>query len=192
MLFSKAHTFIVDFESVSDPRITRFLELGLVSGRLLAPRPPSPEKDPGDDHRSRRAWEAIGRLRKVKNLIVKLDSKLLQRDALLEALRRHKATLITVNNDLKADCNGLSAVSAADVYDLFKPIFLPGAELRVRVSKRGKDKSEGIGYLEGGVKVVVDDGAKVLGQEIDIVVKGALETDVGQVLFARQRFSQVS
>jgi uncharacterized protein YacL len=122
---------------------------------------------------------------------VKLDAKLTDRDALITALRRNKATLLTARAELKTACDGLPAVSTADIYGLFKPAYLAGNVLRLRVTKRGKEKSEGLGYLEGGVKVVIEDGAGFMGQEIEVVIQGALETEVGQVVFARPRFAEV-
>ena len=85
----------------------------------------------------------------------------------------------------------MPAVTTGQVYDLFKPVYLPGTELKVKVQKKGKEKSEGIGYLEGGVKVVIEDAARSVGTELDVVVKGALETGVGRVVFARPRFTDV-
>lgn len=190
MLFRKPRTLIIDLETLADPRIARFLEFGLVTGRFLLPEPPAGTTEE-EQHLADRARETITRLKKIKGVSVKLDAKLTDQDVLITALRRNKATLLTANADLKAACDGLPAVSTADIYALFKPAYLSGNVLRLRVTKRGKEKSEGLGYLEGGVKVVVENGAGFLGREIEVVVQGALETEVGQVVFARPRFAEV-
>jgi uncharacterized protein YacL len=192
MLFRKPKVFVLDLETVADPRIVQFLEFGIVSGKLLLPEPPKSDPSPEEGHLADRAREHIDRLRHVKGLSIKLDSKLLGRDALIEALRKNKATLITVNEDLRSACDGMAVVSAREVYNLFKPQHLPGNTLRVRIAKRGKEKNEGIGYLENGVKVVVENGADAIGQEMEVVVQGGLETGVGQVVFAKPRFSEVN
>ncbi len=190
MLFGKSKTYVMDYETLADPRVAQFMEFGLVSGKLLLPEPPN---DPSarEDHRVRRAQEAIEKLRHVRGLSVKLDRKLLQRDSLIAVLRKQKATLITVNPELKTACDGLPVVTTSDIYSVFKPLYLPGAELRVRVTKRGKEKDEGIGYLEGGVKVVIENGARAMDRELEVVVQGALETDVGRVVFARPKFTDI-
>ncbi len=190
MLLWKTATYVLDLDTLADPRVTRFIELGLLHGRLLVPEPPS-GTDTEEDHRSSRAQEAIDRLKKVKGVTVRVDRKLADRDALLAAVRRNRATLLTVSQDLKAACNGLPAVTTGEIYRLFKPLYLPGTVLSVRVSKRGKEKDEGIGYLDGGVKIVVADGARAIGKELEVVVKGSLDTDVGRVVFARSRFADV-
>ncbi len=190
MLFSRPKTFIIDPDTLADPRIQRFLALGLVQGKLLLPEPPA-AKDPGD-HRARRIKETVEQLRKLSGLSVKIDKKLDGRDALIAALKKHKATLLTTAAELKTACNGLPAVLLTEIYELFRPQVLPGAVLRVRINKKGKEKDEGIGYLEGGIKVVVENAADSVGSDVEVVVKGALETDAGQVVFARPRFVEVS
>jgi len=192
MLFRKARTFVVDFDTLADPRVAQFLSFGLVTGTFLLPEPEKPAAAPDADHRSRRAWETIEALRKVKGLTVKLDRRLLDREVLIGAMRRHKATLLTVNPDLKTACNGLPAVVLSEIHSLFKPQFLPGTELRVKVTKKGKEKNEGIGYLDGGVKVVIENASEIVGNDIDVIVQGTLDTNVGRVVFARPKFVEVN
>jgi uncharacterized protein YacL len=187
MLFGR-RTFILDYDTMSDPRVAQFLEFGLVHGRFLLPEPAATTES---DHRARRAWETIERLRRVKGITVKLDRRLVERDNLLSAARRHKATVITGGADPAIAGDGLTVVRTTDIYRLFKPSYLPGTELKVRIAKKGKDKNEGIGYLEGGIKVVVDDAADSIGAELDVVIQGALNTDVGRVVFAKQKFTEV-
>lgn len=188
MLFRKPRTFVIDLDTLADVRIARFIELGLVSGRLLLPEP---EAAGPDDHRARRAQETIERLRRVAGITIKLDPALLDRDRLLAAVSRHKATLITASPELKAACTDAPAVAYSDIYNLFKPSYLPGTTLRVRIVKKGKEKDEGIGHLEGGVKVVVENAADAVGSDIEVVILGTLDTDVGQVVFAKPRFTEV-
>jgi len=188
MLFRKTRTFVVDLDTVADARIVRLVELGFVSGRLLLPDPKATDSG---DHRVCRAREAIERLRRVSGVTVKLDPALADRDKLIAAVKRHRATLITLSSELKAACEGLPAIAYADIYNLFKPSYLPGTNLRVRIAKRGKEKDEGIAHLEGGIKVVVENAAAAVGSDLEVVVVGTLDTEVGQVVFARPRFTEV-
>ena len=190
MLFWKTRVFVLDIETVADPRVAQFLALGLIHGRFIVPEPPS-GRNAGDDHRAQRAWETIDRLKQTRGITVKVDRALLDKNSLLAAVRRNRAVLLTVDPGLKTAGNGLPVVTTGEIYNLFKPLYLPGTELTLRVSKRGKEKDEGIGYLDGGVKVVIADGARAIGKELDVVVQGALDTDVGRVVFARPRFTDV-
>jgi uncharacterized protein YacL len=191
MLFWKAKKYVMDLATLADPNVVRFLELGIVSGRFILPEPPQQAETEEETHQADRARENVERLRQVKGITVRLETGLLEAAALAAALRRHKATLITTSTELKRTCDGLPAVSTDDIYSLFRPVYLTGDRLRLRIVRPGKEKDEGIGYLDGGIKVVVENASGQMGKEIDIIVKGALDTDVGQVIFARPRFSEV-
>lgn len=187
MLFRKTKTFIIDYDTLADPRIAQFLALGLVNGTFLLPEPAAPA-----DHRAERARETVEALRKVKGITVKLDAKLRDRAALTAALRKHKATLLTTNPELKASGDGQPVVVLTEIYNLFKPQFLPGAEVRVKVAKKGKEKNEGIAYLDGGIKLVIENASELVGRDIEVVVQGNLDTAVGRVVFARPKFVEIT
>jgi len=189
MLFRKPPLFMMDLETLADLRVTCFLEYGLVTGRLLIPEPKA--TDEATRHVAERAREATDRLRKIKGLQVKVEPRLADSKTLLSEARRIKATIITARPDLKAAANGLRVVSTADIHNLFKPVQHAGNILRLRITKRGKEKDEGIGYIEGGLKVVVNKAAGSVGQEIEVVITGSLDTETGQVVFARPRFTEL-
>lgn len=191
MLFGNKKTYVIDYDTITDPRIAEFVAFGLIQGRLLLPEPPHPSDKGGNDHAKRRAWETIERLKTIPGVTVKLDKELLKKDALLAAVRKHKATLITGDPELKAAAGAATAITTGEIYNLFRPTYLPGTEMKVRIAKKGKESDEGIGYLEGGIKVVVTGGANAVGTEIEVVIQGGLDTDVGRVVFAKPRFAEV-
>jgi len=49
----------------------------------------------------------------------------------------------------------------------------------------GKEPHQGVGYLEDGSMVVVDEGIRYKGQEIEVVITQAIQTQVGRLFFAR-------
>jgi len=191
MLFGNKKTYVIDYETLTDPRIADFVSFGLMQGKLLIPEPEHPSDKGGNDHAKRRAWETIERLKTVPGVTLKLDKNLLKKDALLAAVRKNKATLITGDPELKAAAGAGNAVTTTEIYNLFRPTYLPGTEIRVRIAKKGKEADEGIGYLEGGIKVVVTGASNAVGQEIEVVIQGGLDTDVGRVVFAKPRFAEV-
>ena len=191
MLFGNKKTYVIDYETLTDPRIADFVSFGLMQGKLLLPEPEHPSDKGGNDHAKRRAWETIERLKTVPGVTIKLDKTLLEKDALLAAVRKNKATLITGDPELKAAAGAGNAVTTTEIYNLFRPTYLPGTEMKVRIAKKGKEADEGIGYLEGGIKVVVTGASNTVGQEIEVVIQGGLDTDVGRVVFAKPRFAEV-
>ena len=191
MLFGNKKTYVIDYDTLTDPRIAEFVSFGLIQGRLLLPEPPHPSDKGGNDHAKRRAWENIERLKTVSGVTVKLDKTLMEKDALLAAVRKHKATLITGDPELKVAAGAATAITTGEIYNLFRPTYLPGTNLKVRIAKKAKESDEGIGYLEGGIKVVVTGGSNAVGTEIEVVIQGGLDTDVGRVVFAKPRFAEV-
>ena len=68
-----------------------------------------------------------------------------------------------------------------------KPVVLPGERMSIRVVKEGKEENQGIGYLEDGTMVVVDDAKRHLGREIEVSVTSVLQTPTGRMIFSRVR-----
>ena len=62
---------------------------------------------------------------------------------------------------------------------------LPGEQMNVKVLKEGKEHGQGIGYLDDGTMVVVDDAKKLLGKSVDVVVTSVLQTTSGRMIFAK-------
>ena len=61
----------------------------------------------------------------------------------------------------------------------------PGERLNVEIIDRGEDASQGIGYLDDGTMVVVENGRSHIGKKRDVVVSSTLQTDAGKMLFVR-------
>ncbi|GAH84962.1 unnamed protein product, partial [marine sediment metagenome] len=66
-----------------------------------------------------------------------------------------------------------------------KPVVLPGETIKVFILKEGKEKDQGVAYLDDGTMVVVDNSRKMIGQNIDVTVTSVLQTTVGKMIFGR-------
>jgi uncharacterized protein YacL len=64
---------------------------------------------------------------------------------------------------------------------------LPGDSLELKILKEGKEPSQGIGYLQDGTMVVVEEGHNYVGGEIQVIVTSALQTAAGRMIFAKPR-----
>ncbi|MGB9742314.1 MAG: TRAM domain-containing protein [candidate division WOR-3 bacterium] len=188
MLFQKAKTFIIDLNTLADPRIVRFLQLGLLNGKLLLPELKTLTGEP--EYTVQRAREHIEQLKQIRGLKLKTLPMPTVKE-LLNIARKYGATLITIRPELKPAANGITVITTAELFELFRPSYLPGTVLKVKITKRGKERNEGIGYLDGGIKVVVENGGSAVGQEIEVIIQGGIDTDVGQVVFAKPRFVEL-
>ena len=62
---------------------------------------------------------------------------------------------------------------------------LPGEQMNVKIVREGKEQGQGIGYLDDGTMVVVDDARKYLGKAVDVVVTSVLQTTSGRMIFSK-------
>jgi uncharacterized protein YacL len=88
--------------------------------------------------------------------------------------------------DMQALCCRLRLL-ASEINDIFPPSrdLKQGDLLTVHIVKLGQRPGQGIGYLEDGRMVVVEDGASYLGGELDVIVKTILQTSPGaELIFA--------
>ena len=110
-----------------------------------------------------------------------VDSKL------IEMAKKLEARIVT--NDLNlnkvARLQGISVLNINELANSLKPIVLPGETMRVYILKEGKERDQGVAYLDDGTMVVVDNSRKMIGQNIDVTVTSVLQTTVGKMIFGR-------
>lgn len=187
MLFRKERTFIIDPFSILDGRVCDLLGLGLISGKFLVVEPLWEGKE---DWVIKRVKENLERLKRNLSKNVNIVKGIKTDEEILKLARKKKARILTANEELKKDKN-LPVVTLQEIFEVLKPAYLPGSVFSVKVVKKGKDADEGIGYLEGGVKVIVDGGAKFIGREIEVSVLGSLNTSIGKVVFSKPKYTEV-
>jgi uncharacterized protein YacL len=72
-----------------------------------------------------------------------------------------------------------------ELSNALKAIVLPGETLEIKVIKEGKEYNQGVGYLEDGTMVVIENGRKLLGKTLPVVVTSVLQTQAGKMVFAK-------
>jgi uncharacterized protein YacL len=55
----------------------------------------------------------------------------------------------------------------------------------VDIIQEGRESGQGVGYLEDGTMVVVEDGRDYIHQEASVMVTKMLQTAAGRMIFAR-------
>jgi uncharacterized protein YacL len=66
-----------------------------------------------------------------------------------------------------------------------KPVVLPGEAMSVKVIKPGEEPGQGVGYLDDGTMVVIEQGRNHIGDVVDITVTSVLQTSAGRMIFGR-------
>ena len=72
-----------------------------------------------------------------------------------------------------------------ELADALRPAVVQGMELRVHISREGKEAGQGVAYLEDGTMIVIENGKALIGEDADIVVTSVLQTSAGRMIFAR-------
>jgi hypothetical protein len=79
----------------------------------------------------------------------------------------------------------VDVINLNEVANSLKTVALPGEYLSVKVVKPGDQFGQGVGYLDDGTMVVVEQGRNLIGQEISLMVTSVLQTPAGRMIFGR-------
>jgi uncharacterized protein YacL len=101
--------------------------------------------------------------------------------------RRLNCPIMTNDYNLNkvAELQGITVLNINDLANAVKASFLPGEELRVTIIQDGKEYGQGVGYLDDGTMVVVEDGQRVMNRTENVVVTKVLQTTAGRMIFAK-------
>ncbi|MGA8535339.1 MAG: hypothetical protein WB615_14625 [Candidatus Tumulicola sp.] len=194
-------TKVVDTSSIVDGRIVKIVECGFLEGVLIIPRfvlrelqAISDSVDPLKRTRGRRGFDVLSRLQELAKVEISErdfdDMAPGNVDARLVRLSQELgAKLITNDYNLNrvAHVEGVEALNVNELAEAVKPVVLPGEELHVAVIREGKETHQGVGYLEDGTMIVVEQGRRLIGEETDVVVTSVLQTVAGRMIFARPK-----
>ena len=201
-----ASSKVLDTSCIIDGRIEELLDTGFVEGQILVSQFVLQElqqlADAANDQkriRGRRGLDILNRMQQAypDRLVIHpadyeeintVDAKLVR------FTQEINGTLITNDYNLSKVAN-LQKVPVLNVNDLaqaVRPIYLPGDSIELKILKEGKEPSQGIGYLDDGTMVVVEDGRSHLGGELRVIVTSALQTSAGRMIFARPQASVVA
>jgi len=192
---------ILDTSVIIDGRIADLCETGFLEGAYVIPQFILQElqhiadsADPIKRARGRRGLDVLQRLQKMPNLkvhIVDDDFPAIKEvDSKLVALgKRISAKVVT--NDLNlnkvSELQGVHVLNINQLCNALRPVVLPGESMRVFILKEGKESGQGIGYLDDGTMIVVDDARRWIGKNLDVVVTSVLQTAAGRMIFTRIR-----
>ena len=193
-------TKILDTSVIIDGRIADVAEAGFINGPMIIPKFIIKElqhiadsSEPIKRVRGRRGLDVLKRMQKdIPNVSVKITNhdfpNIKEADLkLVELARRMKGIIIT--NDF--NLNKVAALQHVKVMNLnqlsnaLKPVVLPGETMSIHVVKEGKEENQGVGYLDDGTMVVVDDAKRYLGDHIEVSVTSVLQTPTGRMIFSR-------
>ena len=188
---------VLDTSVIIDGRILDIVASGFLDGPLLLPRFVLRElqniADSSDAMRRTRGRRGLDVLTKLQALspleIVERDYDTVgEVDAKLVLLARERGGKLVTNDfnlNRVANVEGVAVLNINELANAVKPVLLPGEELRVALIKEGKEPHQGVGYLDDGTMIVVENGRRQVGETVDVAVTSALQTAAGRMIFAR-------
>lgn len=201
-----AATKILDTSCIIDGRIEDLLATGFLEGQILVPQFVLQElqkiADGSNDQKRARGRRGLDILNRIQDShperimihpadyddIATVDAKLVR------LAQEISATLLTNDYNLNkvASFQKVNVLNVNDLAQAIRPAYLPGDLIDLKILKQGKEPEQGVGYLEDGTMVVVEEGGSYIGDEVAVVVTGALQTSAGRMIFARPEASVVA
>jgi len=190
---------ILDTSVIIDGRIAEICESQFIEGKIIVPKfildelqQIADSPDSLKRNRGRRGLEVLRRMQLRKDLSVVIDeydpddeddvdAKLVKL-----ALHRH-AKIITndINLNKIAQLQGVQVLNVNELANALKPVVLPGEEITVKVTKRGKEPDQGVGYLDDGTMVVVEGASQMVNRVVTVVITSVLQTPIGRMIFSK-------
>lgn len=194
----------LDTSAIIDGRIFDVIYLGLINGVvvitshiLLELKHLADTQNTVKRVRGRKGLEALEKLRKAKQIKVmvlpeepnkKQDQRVEVDEQLIKTAKYHKGKIVTCDYNLekKASIENVTAINMNALANCLKAVAVPGESLHVKIAHLGKDKTQGVGYLDDGTMIVVEEGSGFLLKDIDVVVSRIIQTATGRILFAKK------
>ncbi len=197
---------ILDTSVIIDGRILDIARAGFLDGVIILPRfilvelqGVADSADPVRRSRGRKGLDVINELQKIHDFHVEMvETTLGDLDAesvdlgLVALAREVDAKIITTDYNLNkiAQIQGITVLNVNDLANALKPMLLPGETVTVDVIREGKESHQGVGYLDDGTMIVVEDGAQYVNKRVDVVVTSMLQTSAGRMIFGRLRHDE--
>lgn len=189
---------ILDTSVIIDGRIADICDSGFIEGELIVPRFVLNElqfiADSSDSikrSRGRRGLDILNRMQKSTAIhieIVEQDfPKIKGVDGKLVALaKKMNAKLFTNDYNLNkvAELQGVRILNVNELANAMKPVVLPGEQMTVKIIREGKEQGQGVGYLDDGTMIIVDNAQRLLNTNVDVVVTSVLQTTAGRMIFS--------
>ena len=196
---SDSRTILLDTSVIIDGRIADIARTGFLPGALLIPHFVLAElqyiADSPDSmrrQRGRRGMEVLSTLQKDPNVVVRISDIDVEGtrevdDKLVILARQMHCPILTNDYNLNkiAEFQGVTILNINELANAVKSMLLPGEILAIRVIQEGKEINQGVGYMDDGTMVVIENGREYLNREIHVMVTKVLQTAAGRMIFAR-------
>lgn len=187
---------ILDTNVIIDGRILEVARSGFLEGEIIVPKFVIEElqhiADSSDSlrrQRGRRGLEVLKVLQADYSLVIDEDRKKeanMEVDAMLVQLAKSLGGDLVSNDFNLNKVASLQDVRVLNINDLalsLRSNILPGEKLRVVVIREGNQIGQGIGYLDDGTMVVIEEGKAHMSETVEVTVTQVIQTERGKMIF---------
>jgi uncharacterized protein YacL len=190
---------LLDTSVIIDGRVSDIARTGFLPGTLLIPRFVLNElqyiADSPDGlrrQRGRRGMEVLSELQRQPNILVRISDINVEGvrevdDKLVVLAKQLKCPVLTNDYNLNrvAELQGVTILNINELANAVKSVVLPGEILRINIIQEGKETGQGVGYMDDGTMVVIENGKDYIGEYKEVNVTKVLQTAAGRMIFGR-------
>src|SRR5262245_16938090 len=193
---------VLDTSVIIDGRIADICETRFIDAKMVVPRFVLQElqgiADSSDKlkrNRGRRGLDMLKRMQTNPKVELQLHEgnltelrdvqKVDERLVVLAKVLGARVVTNDFNLNKIAQLQGVEVINLNELSNALKSVALPGETLTVRIVRQGDQLGQGVGYLDDGTMVVVEQGRQYIGQEMNITVTSVLQTSAGRMIFGR-------
>lgn len=190
--------YLLDTSAIIDGRIAQVGKTGFINGALIVPNFVLNElqtlADSADDMRrakGRRGLDILNTMQKdatppIEIAEVEIAGAQPVDDKLVLLARQYQCPIITNDHNLGrvAELHGVKILSLNQLSDAVRPPVISGQDLHVLIRDTGRERDQGISFLDDGTMVVVEDARRLIGQEVTATVTRVHQTQTGRIVFA--------
>lgn len=194
----KNQSLILDTSGIIDGRIIAIAKAGFVPQQVVVPQFVVAElqhlADTGDSQKRERARFGLDVIRELQDLrrvdveVARQNFKNIKEvdDKLIALAKELGAMLYTTDYNLNkvAQIEGITVLNVNELAQALRPPRLPGERVEIKITQVGQDKTQGVGYLDDGTMVVVENAGKMVGQKVKVQFSRILQTQAGKMMFA--------
>ena len=180
-------------------RIADIADTGFLEGNLMVPRFVLDElqyiadsSDALKRARGRRGLDILNRMQKdttrpLRITDMDVDEVREVDDKLIALAKRLKCPVLTNDYNLNrvAEIQGVTVLNVNELANAVRLVFLPGESMRIEIIQEGKEVGQGVGYLDDGTMIVVENGRRYINKNVEVAVTSVLQTAAGRMIFTK-------
>jgi uncharacterized protein YacL len=194
-----ARKFLLDTSVIIDGRIEEVVKTGFINGRVVVPRFVLQElqglADSPDDltrMKGKRGLDVLRSIQEGGNITVEISDADVPGlrdvdDKLVAVAKSDGMWLITNDANLHriAELQRVEVLNLNSLTDALRVPFLPGEQMHIVIRQEGREREQGVGFMQDGTMVVIEDARHLVGSEVAVTVTRVYQTNTGRIIFAQ-------